>query len=113
MAEALGSRDPPAAAPRNPGGARSAAPTGGRPGARTSARRPGSRREGGSIRDEALHLLAGTQKMRRPRKLKGLIAVLHSHFSQKVPESELQRLVDELIAAGQLSEANGAITYHL
>jgi len=54
----------------------------------------------------------GTQKIRRPRKRKGLIAVLHSHFSKKVPESELLRLVDKLIARGELSESNGAITYH-
>jgi len=110
MAEALSSRGAPAAAHRGPAAARSGA--GGRPGGR-STRRESSRHEGGSLRDEALHLLAGTQKMRRPRKRKGLIAVLHSHFSQKVPESELQRLIDELIAAGNLSEANGAITYHL
>ncbi|HEY2273872.1 MAG TPA: PIN domain-containing protein [Steroidobacteraceae bacterium] len=111
MAEALGSRGSPAAASRTAG-----------------ATRPGTRREnvrgesprsrsqggdGGSLRDEALRLLAGRQKMRRPRKRKALIAVLHSHFSKRVPESELQRLVDELIAAGNLSEANGAITYHL
>jgi len=38
--------------------------------------------------------------------------VLHSHFSQQTPESELQRLVDELIAEGTLSDTNGAITYH-
>lgn len=115
MSEALGSRGPPAAAPRSSTGARSGtgAGAGGRPGGRTSTRRESPRREGGSLRDEALHLLTGTQKARRPRKRKGLIAVLHSHFSQKVPESELQRLVDELIAAGNLSEANGAITYHL
>jgi hypothetical protein len=50
--------------------------------------------------------------MRRPRKRKGLIAVLHSHFSKKVPESELQGLVDKLIARGELSESNGALTYH-
>jgi PIN domain len=121
MAEALGSRAPPAAAPRSAAGARSGAGAsasagagrGARPGGRSSTRRESSRHEGGSLRDEALHLLAGTQKTRRPRKRKGLIAVLHSHFSQKVPESELQRLVDELIGAGTLSEANGAITYHL
>ena len=114
MAEALGPRSAPAAAPRShAAGARSGAAGGGRPGGRTSARRGSPPREGGSLRDEALHLLAGTQGLRRPRKRKGLIAVLHSHFSQKVPESELQRLVDELIAAGNLSEANGAITYHL
>ncbi|HUL47836.1 MAG TPA: PIN domain-containing protein [Steroidobacteraceae bacterium] len=108
MAEALGSRGPPAAAPRSPAGARSGAAAGGRSGGRSSARR-----ESGSLRDEALQLLTGTQKARRPRKRKGLIGVLHSHFSRKVPESELQGLVDELIAAGHLSEANGAITYHL
>jgi hypothetical protein len=117
MAEALGSRSPPAAAPRSTAGARSGAGagtgSGGRSGGRTPARRESSRREDGSLRDEALHLLSGTQKMRRPRKRKGLIAVLHSHFSQRVPESELQRLVDELIATGHLSEANGSITYHL
>jgi hypothetical protein len=108
MAEALGARAAPAAAPRRPAAARSGAGRGGRTG-----RRPDSpRREGRSLRDEALELLAGTQKMRRPRKRKGLVAVLHSHFSQRVPEGELQRLVDELIAAGTLSEANGAITYY-
>ncbi len=113
LPEALGSHGAPAAAPRSPPGARSGAAAGGRARGRTRARRGSPPREGGSLRDEALHLLAGTQKVRRPRKRKGLIAVLHSHFSQKIPESELQRLVDELIAAGNLSEANGAITYHL
>jgi hypothetical protein len=104
MLEALGSRAAPAAAPRSPGGPR--------PGGRAGVRRESPRREGGSLKDEALQLLAGTQKARRPRKRKGLIGVLHSHFARKVPETELQRLVDELIAEGSLSEANGAITYH-
>ncbi len=108
MAEALGSAEP-AVALRGSGATRS----GRRRSGRTAARRESPPREGGSLKDDALHLLAGTQKLRRPRRRKGLIAVLHSHFSQKVPESELQRLVDELIAAGNLSEANGAITYHL
>jgi hypothetical protein len=106
MAEALGSRAAPATAPRSPAGAR----TGGRRGG--GGRRESLRGEGGSLKDEALQLLTGTQKARRPRKRKGLIGVLHSHFARKVPESELQRLVDELIAAGHLSEANGAIAYH-
>ena len=118
MAEALSSRAAPAAAPRSPAGGRSGRDAGGGGGggegrrARGGARRERPRREGGSLRDEALHLLAGTQKMRRPRKRKGLIAVLHSHFSQRVPESELQRLVDELIAAGSLAESNGTLAYH-
>jgi hypothetical protein len=68
--------------------------------------------DGGTLLAEARQLLAGTQKIRRPRKRKGLIAVLHSHFSKKVPESEVRDLVDKLIARGELSESNGAITYH-
>ena len=111
MPEALGSGAAPATAPRSPAAVRSGGRR--RGGGRTAARRESPRREGGSLKEEALQLLAGTQKARRPRKRKGLIAVLHSHFAQKVPESELQRLVEELIAAGSLSEANGAITYHL
>jgi len=100
IAEALGSRALPAAAPRGAGAARPAA-------ARVAAHG-----DGGALLAEARQLLAGTQKIRRPRKRKGLIAVLHSHFSKKVPESELLRLVDKLIARGELSESNGAITYH-
>jgi PIN domain len=101
IAEALGSHALPAAAPRGAGAAR-----------------PGTARlaahgDGGALLAEARQLLAGTQKIRRPRKRKGLIAVLHSHFSQKVSESELQGLVDKLISRGELSESNGAITYHL
>jgi hypothetical protein len=95
IAEALGSRALPAAAPRGAGAARLAA-----------------HRDGGALLAEARQLVAATQKIRRPRKRKGLIAVLHSHFSKKVPESELQGLVDKLIARGELSESNGAITYH-
>jgi hypothetical protein len=110
IAEALGSRGAPAAAPRSPAGARTAGRQVG--GGRAGGRRESARRESGSLKDEALQLLAGTQKARRPRKSKGLIGVLYSHFARKVPESELQRLVDELIAEGHLSEANGAITYH-
>lgn len=110
LAEALGSRTGAAAAPRRSGGTR--------PGARRetprreSLPRESPRRDGGSLTDEALQLLAGKQRQRRPRKRKGLIAVLHSHFSKKVPESELQGLIDELVARGSLSEVNGAITYH-
>jgi hypothetical protein len=110
MAEALGARG-------------TAVASGGAGGGRQSARRESPRgarghrdrapRAGGSLKDEAVQLLTGTQKTRRPRRRKGLIAVLDSHFSKKVPESELQRLVDELIAAGNLSDSNGAITYHL
>jgi len=64
------------------------------------------------LAEGALGLLEGTQKLRRPRKRKGLVAVLHSHFAKKVPETELQRLIDQLIDAGKLSDNGGAITYH-
>jgi hypothetical protein len=101
IAEALGSRALPAAAPRGAGAARQ------------GTARDAAHGDGGALLAEARQLLAGTQKIRRPRKRKGLIAVLHSHFSKKVPESELQGLVDKLIARGELSESNGAITYHL
>jgi len=110
MAEALGARALPAPAARTASGAR--------PGARRESARSESprgrsaRRDGASLKDEALRLLAGTQKTRLPRKRKGLIAVLDSHFSKQVPESELQGLVDELIAQGTLSETKGAIAYH-
>lgn len=109
MTEAL-SREAPAAAARSPAG--------GRQGARRertrrgASSREGASREGRSLREEALELLGGTQKARRPRRRKGLIGVLYSHFSRKVPESELQGLVDGLIADGQLSDTSGAITYH-
>ena len=62
--------------------------------------------------DNALNVLAATQKSRRPRRRKGLVAYLHSHFSKKIPETELQRLVDQLIDRKKLTEAKGAITYH-
>jgi hypothetical protein len=74
--------------------------------------RAAGRRVGGTLTEEALSLLGGTQKMRRPRKRKGLIAVLHSHFAKKLPEAEIGRLVDQLIDEGHLSETGGALTYH-
>jgi hypothetical protein len=72
----------------------------------------GANRPASPLWENALSLLAGTPKSRRPRRRKGLVAHLHSHFSKKVPETELQRLIDQLIAQGKLSEVNGAITYH-
>ena len=57
-----------------------------RPASRPAAAVP---RGDAALIDGARSLLAGTQKLRRPRKRKGLIAVLHSHFSKKVPEAEL------------------------
>jgi hypothetical protein len=80
----------------------------------TAAAAPAARvsRQTSTLWDNALSFLAGTQKNRRPRKRKGLVAALHSHFAKKIPETELQRLVDQMIARKTLSEVNGAITYH-
>jgi hypothetical protein len=118
MTEAL-SREAPAAAARSPAGARPGARRdrsrregAARESTRDSAPRPAPRAAGTSLHEGALQLLAGTQKARRPRRRKGLIGVLYSHFSRRVPESELQGLVDGLIADGQISDTNGAITYH-
>jgi hypothetical protein len=69
-------------------------------------------RRQGSLPEDAVSYLTRMPKNRRPRKRKGLLANLHSHFSKKIPEAEVQRLIDQLIAQGHLSEANGAITYH-
>jgi hypothetical protein len=61
----------------------------------------------------ALIWLRGMQARVRPRKRKGLIAHLHSHFGDKVAESELQVLVDRLIMEKKISEVNGVLAYHL
>jgi hypothetical protein len=62
--------------------------------------------------EKVVHWLSGTQTNKRPRKRKGLVAHLRSHFGQKLAESDIQSLVDELIAKKRLTETSGAITYH-
>jgi hypothetical protein len=64
------------------------------------------------VHEAALQWLSGSAKNRRPRTRKALAAHLYSHFSKKMPENEVQNLIEGLIASGQLSEANGRITYH-
>ena len=59
-----------------------------------------------------LEWLKGIQKNKRPRKRKGLVAHLHTHFGQKIPETNIQAFVDQLIAEKELTEINEAITYH-
>jgi hypothetical protein len=65
------------------------------------------------LRHAAVRRLTAMQKTKRPRKRKGLAADLYSHFAKKVPEARIQDLIEQMIAAKQLSEMNGAITYHL
>jgi hypothetical protein len=62
--------------------------------------------------DGALQWLSRSAKNRRPRTRKALAAHLYSHFSKRMPETEVQNLIDRLIGSRQLSEANGRITYH-
>lgn len=62
--------------------------------------------------DDVLSYLARMPRNRRPRKRKGLLANLNSHFSEKIPEAQLQSMIEQLIAQGRLSETGGAITYH-
>lgn len=122
MSEALSRGSSAAPAAQDSGGGRGGRRRGRRGGARgalaenpsrdSPPREPARRAGGRGLSEDALALLAGTQKMRRPRKRKGLIAVLYSHFSKRVPESDLQALVDELIAHGHLSDSSGSIAYH-
>jgi PIN domain len=56
--------------------------------------------------------LAGLQPNRRPRKRRGLVASLHSHLSKKVPEAQIEQIVDRMIAEGRLSESNGVLSYN-
>jgi hypothetical protein len=62
--------------------------------------------------EKVVHWLRGTQKKKRPRKRKSLVAHLHSHFGQKMLESDIQKIVEELISKKHLIETNGAITYY-
>ena len=64
------------------------------------------------VPEAALQWLAGGAKNRRPRTRKALAAHLYSHFSKKIPEADIHTLIDQLVASGQLSEANAKITYH-
>ena len=60
----------------------------------------------------AMKWLAAMQKNRRPRKRKGLVAHLNSHFAKKMLESQIQALIDQMIADKQLADVNGTLTYH-
>ena len=60
----------------------------------------------------ALTWLARLERNRRPRKRRGLVASLHSHLSKKVPEAQIEQIVDRLIAEGRISESNGVLSYN-
>ena len=51
-------------------------------------------------------------RQRAPRKRRGLVASLHSHLSKKVPEAQIEQIVDRMIAEGRISESNGVLSYN-
>jgi hypothetical protein len=63
--------------------------------------------------DAALIQLAAMPKVKRPRKRKGLIAYLHTHFAKKIPVEHLQLIVDRFIAENKMSETGGTLVYHM
>lgn len=59
----------------------------------------------------ALKRLGGMAAEKRPHKRRRLVADLHSHFAKQLSEAEVNAVVDEMLAAGQLSEKNGVLSY--
>jgi hypothetical protein len=56
-------------------------------------------------------VLSKIEKKSRPRKRKTLAQLISSVFQKKLPEPEIQRLVEELFAKGMVAESNNALTY--
>jgi hypothetical protein len=63
--------------------------------------------------EHAWSWLSGLERTRRPRKLKGLVAHLHTHYSKSLTLSGARALVDRMISEKRISEADGNVTYHL
>lgn len=89
------------------------------PAAPEAARPAGGARAGGRTRAaadtplaKALKRLAAMATSKRPHKRKSLVADLHSHLAKKLSEAEVEALVDQLAAAGKLSDEGGRISYH-
>jgi len=61
---------------------------------------------------KALKRLTAMAASKRPHRRKGLVAELHSHLAKKLSEAEIEALVDQLAAAGKLSDEGGHISYH-
>jgi hypothetical protein len=62
--------------------------------------------------EDAWTWLVSLERNKRPRKLKGLVAHLHTHFSKSATESDARAFVDRMIAEKKISETDGSITYH-
>jgi hypothetical protein len=63
--------------------------------------------------DSAIQWLTAMSARSRPRKRKGLVAHLHTHFGRNIAEADIQRHVDQMISDKKLSETNGTLAYHL
>ncbi|MGH9524159.1 MAG: PIN domain-containing protein [Terriglobales bacterium] len=61
---------------------------------------------------DAWNWLVSLERNRRPRKLKGLVAHLHSRFSKNATEADARAMVERMIAEKKISETDGSITYH-
>lgn len=61
----------------------------------------------------ALKWLSEMEERKRPQKRKGLIAYLNTRFRKKIPEPELQKLVDRMIEERKISDVNGTLGYAL
>jgi hypothetical protein len=62
---------------------------------------------------ETVRWLAAMPKKNRPRKRKGLVAHIYSHHAKKVPESQIEAFIDQLVAEGKIDAAGGLIAYKL
>lgn len=63
--------------------------------------------------ENALAWLRGMERKSLPRKRKGLVAYLHTHYARKIPQPEIEALIDRLIALGHIAETDGRMTYSL
>jgi hypothetical protein len=88
-----------------------------KPAPKAAARAPAAAAKGGvdlaGALLQAIEWLKSTQARVRPRKRKGLVAYLYTHFGKRFPESEVEQLVAAMIARKAISEADGKLAYHL
>lgn len=58
-----------------------------------------------------VELLGKSEKKSRPRKIKTLSQHISSMFQKKLPQADIDHIIDLLFAQKLISETNGAITY--
>lgn len=57
-------------------------------------------------------ILSKIQKKARPGKRKTLVQHVSATFQKKLPEADVQRIVNQLLSKRLVSETNNALTYH-